>query len=74
VNQYSSIKAIACGHVHRQLIIEHQPSKTTVFTCPATSIQFDPTVDGVKALDEAPQYQVFQLFNDGSIEQQTVSL
>lgn len=45
-----------------------------LYTCPATSIQFDPKVDGVGALAQGPGYRVFQLYPDGGIKTQVVML
>lgn len=52
ISKHNSIKAIACGHVHRALMLTKQVAqhKVQVFTCPATSIQFDPSAKIVKAL------------------------
>ncbi len=66
------IKAIACGHVHRGLsitkkLLSHQ---VEVFTCPASSIQFDPNVKGVKALTGIAgqaAYRCFYLSEQGEI-------
>ncbi len=66
------IKAIACGHVHRGLsitkkLLSHQ---VEVFTCPASSIQFDPNAKGVKALTGIAgqaAYRCFYLSAQGEI-------
>ena len=52
ISKYQSIKGLACGHVHRALTLTKQITQHEIhiFTCPATSIQFDPTADTVKAL------------------------
>jgi 3',5'-cyclic-AMP phosphodiesterase len=54
VAKYPSIKALACGHVHRALNFTHKLNKHTVqiITCPASSIQFDPQANTVKALEK----------------------
>ncbi len=59
------IKAVACGHVHQGLhfsksLANHQ---VEVFTCPATSIQFDPAAKGVKALTGKAGRAGYRLFN-----------
>lgn len=52
ISKYGSINAIACGHVHQAITLTKHLNqhKVQLFTCPATSIQFDPTADSVKAL------------------------
>lgn len=78
INGYDNIKAITCGHVHSERKFTKQLSKSkaplTVYTCPATSIQFDPSVDGVAALDKGPGYRVFYLYPDGKLRSDVVSL
>jgi Icc protein len=63
ISNFRSIKAIACGHVHRALSLlpEHTKKSAALYTCPATSIQFDPSVDTVKALPQGPGYRLFNL-------------
>ncbi|KGJ89031.1 metallophosphoesterase [Colwellia psychrerythraea] len=46
----------------------------TLYTCPATSIQFDPSVDGVAALDKGPGYRLFHLFANGKIATDVIYL
>ena len=46
----------------------------TLYTCPATSIQFDPNVDGVAALAKGPGYRIFQLDADGELNTNVVIL
>jgi len=43
-----------------------------LFTCPATSIQFDPTQPNVSALNQSPAYRLFTLFSSGEISTKTV--
>jgi len=69
----SKVKAIACGHVHRGLhLTKHLKNhQLDVFTCPATSIQFDPNYDDVKALaGEAGRagYRLFYLSEVGKVK------
>ncbi len=70
IDQQASIKAIACGHVHRALTILPSNSKRKIplYTCPATSIQFDPTKKNVSSTGESAGYRLFTLFADGEIE------
>ncbi len=75
IEQYDNISAIACGHVHRGMELNQTSTNpltgtqksVTVYTCPATSIQFDPDFDGVAALAKGPGYRVFNLHSDGQI-------
>jgi len=72
---YDNINAIACGHVHGAMKLNKPPMKqsgdvnksVTVYTCPATSIQFDPEFDGVSALAKGPGYRIFKLYPDGKL-------
>ena len=76
--QYPSISAIACGHVHRALELVQRVNnrKIIVLTCPATSIQFDPQADTVKALaitvGQGIGYRQLNLYEDGSLSTQIV--
>ncbi|KGJ89309.1 metallophosphoesterase [Thalassotalea sp. ND16A] len=71
VQQNPAIKAICCGHIHRGDSyffegLNHLP----VFSCPATSIQFDPNSVTLSALDIGPGYRILELDDDGNIETQ----
>jgi Icc protein len=75
VDQQPSIKGIACGHVHRALTLHTSPNKSSkskssapLYTCPATSIQFDPTKETVSSTGESAGYRLFSLLDDGKIE------
>jgi len=94
INEYSNIKAIACGHVHSAMQLTNpltkqlsklskkalrtkltkEPETVTLYTCPATSIQFDPNVDGVAALAKGPGYRIFYLHADGQLTTNVVAL
>lgn len=65
----TNLKGVACGHVHREITIGAYKAQNTVpvYTCPATSIQFDPMNDGVSALDERPGYRRFIFFSSGEV-------
>jgi Icc protein len=68
INKFSSIKGITCGHVHQSLTLysEHTPS-IPLFTCPATSIQFDTTKSSGASNGQGAGYRIFSLFADGKI-------
>ncbi len=55
------------GQLNQQEITQHSAKAITLYTCPATSIQFDPKVDGVAALAKGPGYRIFHLYADGEI-------
>jgi Icc protein len=73
-----NIKAIACGHVHRASYVEkysaHPKQSVGLFTCPATSIAFDPSKDTVSALDIPPSYRIIKLNIDGTISSDIISV
>jgi len=82
-NGNKSIKAIACGHVHRASVITSQyneqkdletQASVDLYTCPATSIQFDPNVDTVSALAQGPAYRLFYLQQNGTLSSDIVHL
>jgi Icc protein len=75
------LAAIACGHVHRASklskgIINLKSSSidqsVDVYTCPATSIQFDPQALTVKALDKGPGYRLFYLGSNGTLTSKAI--
>jgi len=70
LDKYASIAGIACGHVHRGETMKSTSTNRSidVYTCPATSIQFDPLASTVKALKQGPGYRLFTLFENGELE------
>jgi Icc protein len=66
------IKAIACGHVHRAMdfpaFSQGNTQCTRLLTCPATSIQFDPSKGYVAALPQGGGYRLLTLHKTGDIE------
>jgi Icc protein len=79
IKGYNNIKAIACGHVHSAMQLTQTPNEklkeqVVLYTCPATSIQFDPNVDGVAALVKGPGYRLFYLHADGELHTDVVTL
>lgn len=67
----SAIKAIACGHVHRASLLKkysvHAQQCVDVYTCPATSIAFDPSKASVSALAVPPSFRLFSLYENGAL-------
>ena len=78
ISSYSNIKAIACGHVHGAFELTKQlvdsQGLITLFTCPATSIQFDPCADGVSPLAKGPAYRLYLLYENGAINSKVISV
>lgn len=68
IQLFASIQAIACGHVHNDLSIQPEQSGYNIplFTCPATSIQFDQTADTSACNGQGAGYRIFELGNDGT--------
>ncbi|WP_440874423.1 metallophosphoesterase [Thalassotalea sp. PLHSN55] len=68
--EHKQIKAVACGHVHRAEVRTYNGFDRSIplYTCPATSIQFDPQADTVKALPLPPAYRLFCLSGSGDIQ------
>jgi Icc protein len=68
MNKFSSIKAITCGHVHQGLTLYSETSPVIpLFTCPATSIQFDISKTSSASNGQGAGYQILSLFTDGQI-------
>lgn len=82
IKEHNNIRAIACGHVHAAMTLNKSLTKQStgakksvaVYTCPATSIQFDPKFDGVAALAKGPGYRLFYLYPDGQLNSDVVYL
>lgn len=71
INERSqSIKAIACGHVHRAVHLFK--NQVDVFTCPATSVQFGETKEDIGSI--LPSYRLFYLKNNGEIRSEVITL
>ncbi|XPF93748.1 metallophosphoesterase [Colwellia sp. RE-S-Sl-9] len=68
IQQFPSIQAIACGHVHNDLSIQPEQSGYNIplYTCPATSIQFDQTANTSACNGQGAGYRIFELSNDGT--------
>ena len=69
VNKFPSIKALGCGHIHQALILPVQLAERSVnlYTCPATSIQFDMNSARPTSNGQPPGYQVFTLASSGEL-------
>lgn len=70
VAKLPNFKGGACGHVHRGQELNIQAkvtNKATWYTCPATSIQFDPQADTVKALEQSAGFRLLTFSDNGDI-------
>lgn len=68
INKFPSIKGITCGHVHQSLTLySKQTPSIPLFTCPATSIQFDTTKSSGASNGQGAGYRIFALYADGKI-------
>ena len=74
LNQYPSIKAIGCGHIHQALTLPVLLSERTInlYTCPATSIQFDINSTTVKSNGQPPGYRIYTLAEHQEITSEVV--
>jgi len=72
INNQQTVKAIACGHVHQAMTIYPEPEvkRVPLYTCPATSIQFDPHKDSGSSNGQGGGFRIFSLFANGEIETQ----
>tara|TARA_R110000744_G_scaffold20143_8_gene52935 strand:+ start:3238 stop:4008 length:771 start_codon:yes stop_codon:yes gene_type:complete len=69
LTEYPSIKALGCGHIHQALTLPVKlPHRDiSLYTCPATSIQFDVNSETAKSNGQPPGYQLFTLTDTGEI-------
>lgn len=76
INAVSNVRAVACGHVHQgaTILTGQGHNSVPLYTCPATSIQFDPKASTMKALDKGPGYRIFSLYDDGEISTEVIYL
>jgi Icc protein len=73
VQKTPSIKALACGHVHQDLSIMPLESGHSIplYTCPATSIQFDVGAETSACNGQGAGYRIFDLFDDETYSTET---
>jgi Icc protein len=72
INSNKCIRLIACGHVHRGIDMFHQGVE--LFTCPATSVEFDKHPEVLNVTTTGPGYRLFELYPDGRHVSQCVYL
>ncbi|UUO22734.1 3',5'-cyclic-nucleotide phosphodiesterase [Colwellia sp. M166] len=72
LTQFSSIKALGCGHVHQALTLPLKlPDRTlNLYTCPATSIQFDINSTIAKSNGQTAGYRLFIMAEHAEISSQ----
>jgi len=63
--QYPAVKAVICGHVHQAHEIERDG--LTLYTTPATSIQFAAGINDFELDNQAPGYRYFELGDQGQV-------
>ena len=74
INKNYSIQMIACGHIHRamsifpsepgaqnELVSDDFVQSVPLYTCPATSIEFDHTAESIKVTSQGPGYRLWFL-------------
>lgn len=76
LDQYPQAKAVGCGHVHNAMTLPLDTGNKTLplYTCPATSIQFDKTKSTVANSGKPAGYRVFELYEDGAMNHQVIFL
>ena len=71
LNQIDNLKGVGCGHVHNAMefsLYQNQDNKTVpLFTCPATSIQFEKSPTHVINSGTSPGYRLYYLKRDGHL-------
>jgi Icc protein len=63
IDTHPSIIGVGCGHIHQALTLPMALTKRTVnlYSCPATSIQFDTTSETVEKNAQGPGFRQFTL-------------
>lgn len=74
LNQINSLKAIGCGHIHNafDLTLDIGTKSIPVFTCPATSIQFDIHASTVENSGKPAGFRIYELHDDGLINSRVI--
>jgi len=70
LSEIPNLRALACGHVHNAMTLSLGlgGGNTPVFTCPATSIQFDTKALTVANASLPAGFRLFKLYESGEIE------
>ena len=66
---FPSIKALGCGHIHQALTLSVilPQRQLNLYSCPATSIQFDVNAETAKSNGQPPGYRLFTLADNKTI-------
>lgn len=72
INQHPQAKAIVCGHIHQ--VMDNQTKNVRVWGTPSTCFQFKPESEKFGLDDASPAYRHLQLYGDGRIESEVISL
>lgn len=76
IDAHQNVQAVICGHVHQQWQL--QRNGVTLYTTPASSVQFKPCCDDFTLEDRAdfsaPGFRVLELGSQGQIASHTVYL
>ncbi|OKY26891.1 metallophosphoesterase [Thalassotalea sp. PP2-459] len=72
--KYDNIQAVACGHVHNAMTLSLDVNDMPLFTCPATSIQFDKTADTVVNSYLPAGFRLFTIDQNNVLTTQAVFL
>ena len=67
ISTIEQLKGIACGHIHQGKVVECEQS-LSLYTCPATSIEFESDPDNLVNSGRAPGYRLFHFYNNGTVE------
>ncbi|SET87110.1 metallophosphoesterase [Thalassotalea agarivorans] len=68
LTEHNNVKLVACGHVHKGLKFSKEDTGLccNVYTCPATSIEFDKHPADLVAASIRPGLRIWQFYQDGS--------
>jgi len=67
-------REITCQNNKQSQVSPQKLPSVDLYTCPATSIQFDPSSESVKALAAGPAYRLFYLQQNGTLSSNIVYL
>lgn len=65
ISHHSNVRVVCCGHVHQERTVVDR--STTIFTTPATGVQFRPNTEVLEVDVVPPGYRILELSPDGLI-------
>ena len=74
VSSLPKVKAVLSGHVHNEYVQQIPQTQAKLYTCPATSLQFDPLADTVADAGLGPGYRTVTLFENGTLDTEVIFL